>query len=154
MKRNTAFTMLELIVVMIILGVLVIIAVPNFNRQISRAQVQDAKNNLMAIYAAQQNLFARTGAYLRNPAVNVNAGLSLSVVSNDINYVCGADPADAADVGRFACTATQVGGNNFVMRVTNVPVVLYNLNPYAVCGAADANGNAYNPCCSSGNNCQ
>ncbi len=154
MQRNAAFTMLELIVVMIILGVLVIIAVPNFNRQISRAQVQDAKNNLLAIYAAQQNLFARTGNYLRNPATNVNAALSLSVVSNDINYACGADPVDAANVGLFSCTATQAGGNNFVMRITNAPVVLYSLNPYAVCGAVDANGNAYNPCCASGNNCQ
>lgn len=146
MKKIAAFTMLEIIVVMVILGILAAIAVPNMNNAIARAQVQDAKNNLLAIYAGQQNLFARSGAYLRNAATNVNTGLSIAVASNNINYVCDADPAAPADLNRFRCTATRTGGG-FVMQVTNGPVVLSNDSPYPNCTTTA------NPCCTVANPC-
>jgi len=81
-----SFTLLELIVVVIILGILVALAVPNFTRAIENARDKEAFVNLKLIQAAQRIHFMKTGRYVRclggwesdqESCINRNLGLNL-----------------------------------------------------------------------------
>ena len=53
-RQQLGFTLVELLVVMVIIGVLSAIALPNFINQVGKARETEAKNNLGAIGRAQQ----------------------------------------------------------------------------------------------------
>jgi len=50
---NSAFTLIELVVVVVIVGVLVSLGVPLYMRTVERARDYEAKTNLLLIHAAQ-----------------------------------------------------------------------------------------------------
>lgn len=58
MKRNTSgITLVEILIVIAILGVIVTIAVPHFERMIRRGDVAEAKSELRALQAACENYY-------------------------------------------------------------------------------------------------
>jgi type IV pilus assembly protein PilA len=62
-QREDAFTLVELMVVVAIIGLLSSVAVPNFRKYQARAKVPEAKLHLSAIYTAQSAFFADYGIY-------------------------------------------------------------------------------------------
>jgi len=62
MKRN-GFSLIELMVVVAIMAFLAMIAVPSFNRFLSKAKRAEAYMNLSSIYAAEKAYFAEHGTY-------------------------------------------------------------------------------------------
>jgi prepilin-type N-terminal cleavage/methylation domain-containing protein len=56
-SKNSGFTLVELMVVVIILGLLAAVAIPAFTRYIKRAKTAEAPNNIARIYQAQMTYY-------------------------------------------------------------------------------------------------
>ena len=63
MKSNKAFTLIELLVVVLIIGILAAIAVPQYQKAVSKARVTEAIIALRAITNAQEIYYLTNGKY-------------------------------------------------------------------------------------------
>ena len=63
-RRPSAFTLIELMIVVAIVGILAAIAIPSFMRFQMKARAGEAKTNLAAIRTAQESYQAEHGDYL------------------------------------------------------------------------------------------
>lgn len=90
------FSLTELTVVVVILGVLAAVAVPNLAKTQSRVRRRDARATLETIYTAEGDYYARRQRYTTSPQ-----DLELSDMNvNDITYTI------AGGGGGFTATAT------------------------------------------------
>ncbi len=113
-KQLSAFTLTEMMVVVLIISVMAAFAVPNYTRTVERAHSKDAATELTTIWAANQVYKAQNGKYWpttgQRPPVagdpditQINTNLHLSIVANGMTYLCGGDAAGA----NFTCTASR-----------------------------------------------
>jgi len=63
MRQSKGFTLVELAVVVVIIGVLAAFAVPRFLASVERSKAAEAFNYLSSIQAAQERYHARQGTY-------------------------------------------------------------------------------------------
>ena len=63
MFRKKGFTLLELVIVIIAIGILASIALPNYTRTVEKSRVAEAKQMLGAIRTAQMIYYARHEKY-------------------------------------------------------------------------------------------
>lgn len=64
--ENRSFTLLELIVVIIVIGIIATIALPKYQRVVERTRVAEAKSMLSAIRSAQIRYLAQYGNYAQD----------------------------------------------------------------------------------------
>ena len=69
MKNRKGFTLVELAVVVVIIGVLAAFAVPRFMSSVERSKAAEAFNYLAAVQSAQERYHARQGTYADDLAV-------------------------------------------------------------------------------------
>ncbi|MFA4888571.1 MAG: hypothetical protein WC628_03225 [Candidatus Omnitrophota bacterium] len=84
-----ALTFLELIMVVVIIGILVVLAMPNFRRMRENGLDKDAKSTLKLIIAAQKIRHMETGRYFNatsHEAINGNLSLALPVPPLNWNF--------------------------------------------------------------------
>jgi type IV pilus assembly protein PilA len=63
LRNNKGFSLIELMVVVAIIGILAMIAIPNFNRFQAKAKQSEAKSALAALHAAEKAFFAEWNSY-------------------------------------------------------------------------------------------
>lgn len=89
--RTHGFTLLELIVVMVIMGITTIISVPYYNRNVERMRGKTAEFNLMTIFNRQKRFILDNGAYYVCPAApcaiaELNAALEMEIIDPYFTY--------------------------------------------------------------------
>ena len=77
-KRFHGFSLMEVMIVVVIIGILAALAYPNLEKYLKRARQTEAKTNLSAIYTAQKIYFSLHQSY----ADDINE-LDLSLVQGD-----------------------------------------------------------------------
>ncbi len=77
-KRFHGFSLMEVMIVVVIIGILAALAYPNLEKYLKRARQTEAKTNLSAIYTAQKIYFTLHQSY----AEDINE-LDLSLVQGD-----------------------------------------------------------------------
>ncbi len=146
MNKKSGFTLIELGIVAIIVGILVLVGIPNMIKGVNRGYAQDGLRNLMAIYAAEQN-YAQNNDGKHFPAVGtahcdlncMNGGLSLNIVQSGSNLY---DCSNAAEV--VTCTLSNTPAAFKLVSVSNLSISV-NSNP--VYCFNDLPNSTYNPCC-------
>jgi prepilin-type N-terminal cleavage/methylation domain-containing protein len=114
---NKAFTLIELMVVVVILGVVAGFAIPNYTKSVERSHRKDAESNLRMIHAAQQMYAARNNdAYWTGGNVGtINSNLQLHIVPNGKTYSCTGGGAT------FSCTAVRGAWTVTVTQASTTP---------------------------------
>ena len=137
MLSKQGFTLIEIIVVMVIIGLLIRVAVPSFNNNIEHMKAQTAYDNLLAISAAQQRYGEDySGTYCvaagcgdSNANLSTSLRLSLGGANDAFNYLCFAQAGDL-----YRCTASD-NLLTLTMDVTTASgaVIACNLAPSSMC---------------------
>ena len=116
--NSKAFTLAELIVVIVILAALAGYAIPRYTKSINQSIYADVMLQLKAIHAANKIRFIRVGEYWPKgltgqdlTAINTNLGLSI-IQSNNVVYTCDG----VADGSSYTCKTTLNG--LFFLQVT------------------------------------
>ena len=93
MTNRKGLSLVEILVVLIIVGILAAIALPNYSNYILQQKIQAAENNLNAMVAAQQKYYEDHATYcvtdnnLCNPST-ISHDLSLSMGTDTFSYHC------------------------------------------------------------------
>ena len=159
MSDHKGFSLMELVVVMVIIGILAVIAIPNYYTSMEQGMATAAKNNLVNIYNAQKSYYYTNGNYcittgnssdcgysigsLNTNLASINQSTrSLNIIDSNFNYQC-----VAAGSG-FSCTATNTKDTNFKITLTgNSPIVLIGGS-----GCTPGSMSSCNPSCSDTDN--
>lgn len=104
-RRPRAFTYMEIIVVIIVLGVLAAIAIPNVRIQMLKMENQEAIHLLMVIWAAQKSYYQESGSYA--PQYDYS---NLDIDPVTPKYFTGPGPDDETVNACYGSTPTHVIG--------------------------------------------
>lgn len=109
MLSQKGFTLIEILVVLFIIGLAATFALPNFTGSVEQMKSQTAKNNLLAISAAQEKYNEDYGIYCTavgcgdtSANLSVKLLLSLGGAEDPFTYTCFAQAGDL-----YRCTAVD-----------------------------------------------
>ena len=113
MTGRKAFTLIEILIVLVIIGIIVSAAIPAFVNAIWKSKVQAVENNLRAIAAAQEKYHEDNGSYCSTSNVctsfeSINQNLSLTMsteTEGSFNYSCA--PSGTCTATSFAPSPVQ-----------------------------------------------
>jgi prepilin-type N-terminal cleavage/methylation domain-containing protein len=107
-----AFTIMEIMTVVIIVGVIAVFAIPNFRKTMSNSYQQDAITQLTSIHAAEEIYRAQNnGQYWPLSAStytlsDINTNLGLGILANGMTYTCSGNASGTT----YTCNATRASG--------------------------------------------
>jgi len=139
MKKNTAFTLMELVIVVVLIGIMAAFAIPNYAKSVLKTHERDAIMQLTTLYAANLIYNAQAGEYLQGGTIDlaaINSGLGINIIANGMTY-------SYTSGGQNAYSATAAWDeagteNDFGIRVNEKPI------------DTTASPPDRNPCCLSG----
>ena len=74
LRNRKGFTLIELMIVVVIIGILAAIAIPKFNQASARAKEKEADGILKQVYTLQMTYFANNGVYAPDVAALQTVG--------------------------------------------------------------------------------
>lgn len=98
--KKKAFTLLEMLAALVVLGVVVSVAIPSVQWQIQKVKNQEAEPLLMAVYGAQLDFFSDNG-YYTNDIGNLGIEIDQSKLRN-FEYIV------PANLENITCTSSTV----------------------------------------------
>jgi len=106
MVVSRGYTLVEMLVVIVIIGIIAAVAIPSYYSSIWLTNAQGVENNLRAIAGAEQKYYEDHAAYYTsagNPDTNISSNLSLNMgmVKNGFTYYC------SLPGGLLNCTASN-----------------------------------------------
>jgi type II secretory pathway pseudopilin PulG len=106
-KAKRSFTILEIMIAVLIVGMITAFGIPKYQRAMENAQRAEAFDNLRIIHAAEQAYRAGTGHYWPTDGANhliteINQNLRLNIIENGAVYSC------TGNGTTFTCTVTKV----------------------------------------------
>lgn len=123
-RHQRGFSLTELMIVVAIIGILAVLAIPNFLRYQARAKQTEAKNNLVAIHTAEMAYFAENNKY----SDDFNAiGFAVTGSSQRYFYELGASSSGTLPLGCTASTLDTVSDTAFTA------VAIANIDNDATC---------------------
>ena len=106
-QSESGFTLVELLVVMLILGLLAAIAVPSFFNQRDKARDADAKAGVRTAQTAMETYATDNGGAYTGATVALLEGIENTL--NDVNLA----PAPVVTANTYTVSATSTTGNVF-----------------------------------------
>jgi len=114
-KSQNAFTLIELMIVVVVLAIIAGFGIPTFTKSQERVDERDGEYNLGTIASAMEMFRMRNAGYPDPPAAlnlgDINTTLYLGIIGQNMTYVC----ADDDNTTTFSCTAAEGG---WTLRVT------------------------------------
>ena len=104
-KSQSAFTLIELMIVVVLLGIVVVFGIPSYNKSRARAVEKDGVHNLSAIALSMEMYKVRDdgGEYPRGSVLGdvgeINTTLDLGIIEQRMVYSC------KGTGNNFDCTA-------------------------------------------------
>jgi prepilin-type N-terminal cleavage/methylation domain-containing protein len=115
-QRCIGFSLAEVMVVLVVIGVLVSIAVPRYDRAVEQSRADIAAANLRAIWSAERMYWLQNHTYIGDLSALCTLGLldpSIVVVTNGFAYA-----VPAADGDSFTATAARSGPTQWTGTLT------------------------------------
>ena len=109
MTISRGFTLIELMIVIVIIGILFAVALPSYQSSVLRGHRADAQGILMDISAREERFMAQNNTYTTD--INTAAGLNIGTTTSNNGYynlsvaACGGGIATC-----YLLTATATGG--------------------------------------------
>jgi type II secretory pathway pseudopilin PulG len=163
--RFRAFTVLELIVVVLIISGLAALALPRYHKTLLLARERDAVTQLRTLHEAITLYQMRTLHYLDGQINNVdilNQTFAVNIIPGKFQYLYqGADVLFLSEPG-YMVTVTYAGTPSFVIVMGQKPITFnyaersgadsflfpWETESYASAGGGPPNFTVRNPCCS------
>lgn len=137
-KRDAGFSLIEILVVLLLIGILSTIAFAVLQNQREKGQDSSAKANATNVVRFVESCYVQTDDYTECQTADLtNTGLPLGSGSGEVGVA-----SNSAD--EFVVTSNSRSGGHFYIETTSA----YQLrrtcdNASAGCRAADANGNEW-----------
>jgi type IV pilus assembly protein PilE len=114
-RRQTGFTLIELMIVVVIIGILAKVAMPNYSQYVVRSSRSAAQGELLALASVQEKIFLNSNNYAFSVTGAYNGtsagGLGLtSGKTQDGKYTITLDITAASQT--YTLTATPVSGSS------------------------------------------
>lgn len=110
LRRRSGFTLLELIIVIIVIGILASIALPRYLRVAEKGRAGEAKNTLSALRSAQLRYSAQHGVWARCGNTSNGATNTLDTTTSEkyFSYTATCTPVGANVNDPLSCVASAV----------------------------------------------
>ncbi|MFH1893905.1 MAG: prepilin-type N-terminal cleavage/methylation domain-containing protein [Candidatus Zixiibacteriota bacterium] len=98
LRKSKGFTLIELMIVVVIIGILAAIAIPRFMSTSAKAKQAEAKGLLKQVYTMERAYYQEHGTYTNDIAalgvqVMASAWYDYSIVVNGTNFIATANAA-------------------------------------------------------------
>ena len=145
MTNKKGFTLIELAVVIVIIGIVAVIALPAYFTLLEQGRTQSTLNNLKVIAIAQKTYFLNNNTYcvkengnfcdsLNSTPNSIDTVLSLNLNDNDFTYYCSSAVLPSVpSAGRPYCRADRNSSGVPVAWIfVNTSAVIPGFIPYCV----------------------
>jgi len=126
-QPEKAFTLMELMIVVVVLGIMAGFAIPNYQRAIQKSHERDATSQLIAMHAANLIYRSNTGTYLIGTNLDhtdLNTSLGINIIALDKTYDYSDEGADA-----YTCDVTWTGGSSTFTISLDESIIDPGVNP-------------------------